>query len=87
MPYNYVFLFCLFLGYINCLNDEDCLGANKLCFRNTTMKVGKCICKEGFKPAKEDPIKCLNIGKKNFKNIQNFKAFNVFLEMFPLHRN
>ena len=50
-------------GIINCLNDEDCLGANKLCFRNATMHVGKCVCKEGYKPAKEDPIKCLNIGK------------------------
>ena len=25
------------------------------------MKVGKCQCADGFKPAKEDPIKCLNI--------------------------
>ena len=51
----------LFLGYSDCLNDEDCLGADRLCFRNASMKVGKCNCREGFKPAKEDPIKCLNI--------------------------
>ena len=48
-------------GYTDCLNDEDCLGADRICFRNSSMKVGKCQCADGFKPAKEDPIKCLNI--------------------------
>ena len=56
----------IFAGLVDCLNDEDCLGADRICFRNTTMHVGKCICQDGYKPAKEDPIKCLNIGKLCF---------------------
>merc|ERR1712213_169329 len=53
-------------GLVDCLNDEDCVGADRICFRNITMEVGKCVCQEGYKPAKEDPIKCLNIGKTFF---------------------
>jgi len=48
-------------GYTDCLNDEDCIGADRHCFRNVSMRVGKCQCSDGFKSAKEDPIKCLNI--------------------------
>ena len=49
-------------GLVDCLNDEDCLGAERKCFRNITLHEGKCVCNEGYKQAKEDPIKCLSIG-------------------------
>ena len=51
-----------FSGLVDCLNDEDCLGAERKCFRNITLHEGKCVCNEGYKQAKEDPIKCLSIG-------------------------
>ena len=53
-----------FSGLVDCLNDEDCLGAERKCFRNITLHEGKCVCNEGYKQAKEDPIKCLSIKSK-----------------------
>ena len=54
---------CFFIsGITSCLNNEDCLGTNRLCHRNITMKEGRCICRPGFKQAVEERIKCLNIG-------------------------
>ena len=58
---NYNFM-VFFSGLVDCLNDEDCLGAERKCFRNITLHEGKCVCNEGYKQAKEDPIKCLSIG-------------------------
>jgi len=51
-------------GITSCLNNEDCLGTNRLCHRNITMKEGRCICRPGFKQAVEERIKCLNIVKR-----------------------
>ena len=58
-----IYDFIIFIsGLVDCLNDEDCLGAERKCFRNITLHEGKCVCNEGYKQAKEDPIKCLSIG-------------------------
>ena len=54
-------------GLHSCLNNEDCLGAHRLCHRNLTMRVGVCVCAQGFRPALQDAVKCLNVGE--FKNI------------------
>ena len=57
--------FFSFAGLLHCLNNEDCLGANRHCFRNASMTEGICTCKAGYKPAEANIIKCLNI-RKNF---------------------
>ena len=51
---------------MHCLNNEDCLGANRLCFRNASMTEGVCTCKTGFKPAEGNIIKCLNTRQYSF---------------------
>ncbi|XP_040563470.1 uncharacterized protein [Lepeophtheirus salmonis] len=48
-------------GITNCLNNEDCLGSNRRCHRNSSLLTGICTCKDGFFPAKNDKIACLNI--------------------------
>jgi hypothetical protein len=58
-----------FSGLVDCLNDEDCVGADRLCHRNKTMTVGTCICRNGFRAALENPIKCLNDGKSTWSRV------------------
>ena len=62
IPFQIIISWFFFSGLVDCLNDEDCLGAERKCFRNITLHEGKCVCNEGYKQAKEDPIKCLSIG-------------------------
>ena len=50
-------------GLLTCLNNEDCLGANRYCHRNRTMTSGECACKPGYTAARESAVKCLNIGE------------------------
>ena len=50
-----------FAGVVNCLNHGDCIGANRECHRNTTMKIGVCVCKPGYKAAVGGLVKCLNL--------------------------
>ena len=57
-----IHIFWYILGMTNCYNNQDCLGANRLCHRNTTMKDGVCTCRAGYKQAIGERIKCLNIG-------------------------
>lgn len=57
----------LFPGIKECYNNEDCLGAHKECYRNTTMAVGICVCEQGYKSAKTDMIKCLSISESTAK--------------------
>ena len=51
------------------------------------MEVGKCICQEGYKPAKEDPIKCLNIGKTFFLLLLFFLLTSCFIISFFSEEN
>ena len=77
-----IYDFIIFIsGLVDCLNDEDCLGAERKCFRNITLHEGKCVCNEGYKQAKEDPIKCLSIGM----NFQRFYNFLMHVFDFNLH--
>ena len=58
----------ILLGIIDCLNNEDCLGANRICHRNVTMKTGLCICRPGYIKAVGERIKCLNQGMIGIDN-------------------
>lgn len=37
-------------GLVSCMNNEDCVGANRRCLHNKTSLTGLCICREGYKP-------------------------------------
>lgn len=81
IPFQIIISWFFFSGLVDCLNDEDCLGAERKCFRNITLHEGKCVCNEGYKQAKEDPIKCLSIGM----NFQRFYNFLMHVFDFNLH--
>ena len=52
-----------FAGITNCDNDQECLGENRECYRNKTMLYGVCVCRDGFRQAVGNKIKCLQISK------------------------
>lgn len=69
-------------GITSCLNNEDCLGTNRLCHRNITMKQGRCICRPGYKQAVDERIKCLNIAKRECHNKLDCDKFLPCLPVF-----
>lgn len=51
------------IGITTCLNNQDCVGANRHCHRNQSLIEGICVCDDGYKRAVKDSIRCLKISK------------------------
>merc|ERR1719153_447446 len=44
-------------GLVSCMNNEDCLGTNRICSHDDRTLTGKCVCREGY-VQEEDGFAC-----------------------------
>ena len=48
----------LLAGLTRCMNDQDCLGVNRVCSHEAGQLDGECVCQEGFVQEAEDSFAC-----------------------------
>ena len=51
----------LLTGLVECMNHQECLGANRVCSHDERSLTGKCVCRQGY-TLSEEGFSCVKTG-------------------------
>ena len=63
-----------FSGLVECMNNQECLGANRECSHHDRALTGKCVCKKGYQVTDEG-FSCIEKGETKHFVRWNFNCF------------